>query len=981
MNSSTFSSRRPSKTTGSALVITLAVLVLMSIMVISLSDIMRVERGSAYSHLEKERAEMLAELGTSVVTARLRKETGDTTRNWISEPGQIVASTPSGGSNKLIDPPIPLSSGAPETVKANYAQAYLRPAELNVPTFDTVTTDTVPPHLISNQEDPNQPGQGKAVSMAVRWVYVRKDGTEDPAELPDLTNKINPVVGRYAYWTDDESCKVNYNLAWTRSLDNPNPPSHPTKINLPTLFSEDANSEAKAKTLHFFDPTGKQTVPAVVSNVSVYRGFSRFFFHTPENARQAAQTGNGVDSTMLSDLLKAKFSVTHYNQDPDTTFFNEPRIVLTTQPALAGWTKVKGTSTWVGTNGLPWIRGQYDPTRTGTPIFLNIASLDASGNPLTNLWDPMAVVPATGRTQVDPDQLADVINRINLYLKRTDWPIASTNNTSFQAKYYSGYTPPADAERLTQIALNIINYVRSKECAGDPVTGAMVPIRGEKKVGQNFVMMDVATSVDSYIGITRSPKITEMGMWVSNTPSKITPDPTAPTDSTRSTYDYPAKAKIEVYLPPNFGLAQIDLTKLTWYTSWTSVNSSTVIAAAPGDATIKAGGASSEVLKPDLTPAANGILVAGAYAYISRPVTVSFKGPRPANPSDIALRFAISLAHRLDVAPLGDAAPCTIDAPNVTEQNMSSIEVDDPRVNTYKGDWQRATHNSFGLVNGVSSIGKPPGGYVPKQDVNGAGVITDVSLVMPAPPGTTGTTLSANPTGVMGSSGELGYIHTGMESMAKAGVPWRTLHLQPDSTQALPDWAFMDLFTVPVDVPIDPTTGLPDTHVQAVYSPHGNTKAGRVNMNAKPEPFDIDRQDPLVAVFENATYDATHLTQRLTHDQAVTIAKAVYSRNQWSTKGKAYGYADGYDSPGEVVEVKGVAEGGEESEQLVREIANLITARGGAFSIYTVGQAVKQTPNQTLIVTGEQRSQTMVERYSDKTGIHFKPVFFRSLTP
>jgi hypothetical protein len=249
---------------------------------------------------------------------------------------------------------------------------------------------------------------------------------------------------------------------------------------------------------------------------------------------------------------------------------------------------------------------------------------------------------------------------------------------------------------------------------------------------------------------------------------------------------------------------------------------------------------------------------------------------------------------------------------------------------------------------------------------------------MPAPPGTTGTSLSANPTGVVASSGELGFIHTGMESTRGAGIPWRTLHLQPDNTQALPDWAFMDLFTVPADIPPD-VAGKPSP--RAIYSPHKTGTAGRVNMNAKPEPFDPDREDPLIAVFEGATYDATDLTKKLSNSEAKKKAEAVYKRKPLATNGRQYGYQNGYDSPGEVVEMQGIADGGEESEQLVREIANLITARGGVFSIYTVGQALKQTTTNTLIVTGEQRQQAMIERYSDTAGVHFRPVFFRSLTP
>lgn len=57
--------------------------------------------------------------------------------------------------------------------------------------------------------------------MPVEWIYILKDGTTGAL---DDTNKFisssnieataaNPIVGRVAFWTDDESCKVNINTA------------------------------------------------------------------------------------------------------------------------------------------------------------------------------------------------------------------------------------------------------------------------------------------------------------------------------------------------------------------------------------------------------------------------------------------------------------------------------------------------------------------------------------------------------------------------------------------------------------------------------------------------------------------------------------------------------------------------------------------------------------------------------------------------
>lgn len=48
------------------------------------------------------------------------------------------------------------------------------------------------------------------IPMPVKWLYVLKDGTIGPASLG---TEENPIVGRTAFWSDDETCKLNINTA------------------------------------------------------------------------------------------------------------------------------------------------------------------------------------------------------------------------------------------------------------------------------------------------------------------------------------------------------------------------------------------------------------------------------------------------------------------------------------------------------------------------------------------------------------------------------------------------------------------------------------------------------------------------------------------------------------------------------------------------------------------------------------------------
>lgn len=183
----------------------------------------------------------------------------------------------------------------------------------------------------------------------------------------------------------------------------------------------------------------------------------------------------------------------------------------------------------------------------------------------------------------------------------------------------------------------------------------------------------------------------------------------------------------------------------------------------------------------------------------------------------------------------------------------------------------------------------------------------------------------------------------------------------------------MDIFTAPISPP--------NAFNIYIYAPHTNSFGGRVNLNSAPQPFNLARTAPLAAVLQNNTFDSS-ITNTLGFSTAQTKANNIFYKIK-AAGGKLYGYTNAYVSPGEVVEIAGIADGGEKSEELVRQIMNLVTTRGNVFSVYTIGQAIKQTPDGKLVITAQQRVQAMVERYLDpaKNEVRFAPVYFRNLSP
>ncbi len=977
MKAASFPSRHRSGRRGAALVVVRFFIVLITVIGVGFLESSRMDRAASSSHFERMRATNFAREGVESIVATLRRETTDKKRNWISSPGLlIVPEEPDVDPEQMrLRTDVFLSSGTSQ-LPANIDLA-LRPPNLNIQTFADPSTPT---YLLTDRKDPS----GKPREMNLRWVYVRRDGTYDlpdpnlpigtaladnqrnlPTEQPDLTNKTNPIFGRFAYWADDESSKLNYNLAWSRSAANVNPPAHPTRVSLMALTGM---TGSLADEIHHFvtKPDGS------TGNKVDYEKIANRFFNSPTDARS-------LSSAAASVLEQNKFEVTHYNHDPDTTFFNEPRIVLTTQKR--------------------WARGRP---------FLDI--LKNPGTDTTNGADPGTV------NTIDPEKLETVIKKLVNpqyptvsgeepgYLQRIDWPMVSVPS-SFQQKYFAGNVP-----RLTAFALNIIDYVRSAESAATLVE----PIRGivdsEGKYGSKKKGSFVADFADGAIrgrdetfkGLTRSLFITEQGVWVSKTPE------TAGVNAGRYKY----KFFTEIHLPetggvPSVNVASIDSSKqlyLYLYEPNATTTKNADGATIPLYYSETGVGLQGKWFRIDANTAQDGktVLEKGKYLTLictayriasSRPTTINLRtalvlagkstNPTPADPG----------TPRLEVAPVGqpgsapnaEALSYKIDAVATAEGAITTFAVDDPRVNTVAKDWnfKGQKMNTFGGANGDRSTLGNPSSATPQQDTDAARKITDAGMRTRAKKGDT-----ANKDGLVESPGELGFIHTGIEVRSRVanarGVPWRTLRLQPNSQgpTVVPDWAFMDLFTVPVNVP---TAGEP------VFAPHKSSTGGRVNMNAMASPFDMERITPLAAVFLGASKDWQNPNDTVTTEEAFALAGNIYAGTlaDGAIKGQQYGRTDAYDSPGEIVEIKGVADNGEASEELVRQIANLITARGNVFSIYSVGQALKQTPNGELVVTAEQRQHVIVERYLLNKGtadtaddsVAIRTVYFRDLMP
>ena len=1003
---------------GSALVVTLLFVVICTLVVVGFLDSVRIERAVAGTHFERARAATFAREGIERTVATLRRETVDPPkkpseldaafqirkRNWISQPGALIVAADPPADQKQLQTIIPLSSGppSPEFLARTDLDPVLQPPNLNV---QTLVDQNPPAYLITDRRDADT---GEPAAMRLRWIYVRADGTEELSaageaiEAPRTSDRANPIVGRFAYWADDESSKINYNLAWKRNppdTKTPNPAheAHPSRINLMGLTLPEG---------------GQLTEPMadVVRNFTV-KDPARYF-NSHADARQAsAQILDAQERDRFVQMLEFnKFELTHYNHDPDTTFFGEDRILLTTRRELV----------------------PKNPDGTYARKFLNILRDDLPPEQL----DPGILEHIAGGQQdwgadknggiLLPNKFDAAVRTVMRYISEKKWPLSPTgSDVSFKQKYYPG-TTDIDGQ-LGQIAVNIIDYVRAKESR----TLIIPPLRFATAPDGRLTLHAASAygGANSFQGICRAPYLTEMQTYVEmNSVGPPTPKPVGwPNDAAgqpmklhRTTF------KSEFFLPPNYGFIKdgkevgIDLVpdisvrpavgSEGWFVTWTetrdqsvakywfhSPNGQMVLMQSHGTNAVR-------IMKGDLDGDGpnKSVLNPGTFVVVtkvfyrdkpwSQRSTLGIRGVlyRGGSGTDGLLAAPLNRWPRVNIGTQTGAIPYPISDPSkVLIDDAVSLESDDPRCNIHPRDWKlaRTGRHTLGGKNSWLSVGNKTLGIQPQQDTDADGKISDFSFYMPPPRGE-GINDKTQADGRLTSIAELGYIHTG--NNAKVGsTPWRSIRLQPNNygdSKTLPDWAFMDLFAVP---------NIGATGPQPILTPHGTSVGGRINVNSHVEPFGkLVRDRGLVALLTGAQ----HLKSPA---DAEKIATNIYNRTLASgaNPGKIYGYpwhavtgaeaSNAFDTPGEICEIKGVADGGEKSENLVREIASLVTARGSVFSIYTIGQALKQTPQGRLIVTGEQRQQAIIERYIDNRGtpestddeVRFRSIYFRTLTP
>ena len=419
---------------GVALVIVLGMLVLVAVLVIAFLSSVATELKSAKSYASGSDARQLADSAVNIVISQIQDATTTPTLAWASQPGMIRTYDNTGAAvaayklyssgllqiNSSSTPPINtfnpianLSNEIPDTWAAS-TDVYTdlnKPvtvgsgasAKTHYPIIDAgaVATGQGVTTALSGGSAPiegcylnatpasvtTSPTQTNPIPMPVQWLYVLKDGSIhaiDPTTkkiagttLPDGT--LNPIIGRVAYWTDDETCKVNVNTAsegtfWSppwadglggtasyeRNLNSSSPvsnefqryPGHPAMTSLSPIFpplASELNADGTTKDsykqrIYNIIPrvmgggsksgtvaVGGATAPLVPDNERLFASVDEFMFNlAPPAGTPPSRQVNNPSSTSLSqdDIEKTRFFLTANSRAPEVNLFNKPRVSL-----------------------------------------------------------------------------------------------------------------------------------------------------------------------------------------------------------------------------------------------------------------------------------------------------------------------------------------------------------------------------------------------------------------------------------------------------------------------------------------------------------------------------------------------------------------------------------------------------------------------------------------------------------------------------
>jgi hypothetical protein len=329
---------------GAVLVITLLVIVVLAVAAVAFMQNTSAERQTARSQGSQYRAQLAAEAGAAAAmgtVADLITRYPDSVTVWQNIGGGPVNGTSNeatvlyfrataGNSNVGASPAafgdqvalwtIPLVSRTNTPTTLNTSPVALASIVSSVPLVSGVTTNLNATNAVWTEpfigrRTTTNPG---APVTAGQWIYLTKFGGP--------TNATNPYVARFAYWIEDESFKVNVNVATNGLRGTASLGLGPDEIRIDGAWRAstnasltNANAAAAINDRSSFGPSGYPTVRSAVfpalGNTANITNTAEFRFLTTTHSAGLDLSRGGFKRFDINELVRGGASAYRLNAD------------------------------------------------------------------------------------------------------------------------------------------------------------------------------------------------------------------------------------------------------------------------------------------------------------------------------------------------------------------------------------------------------------------------------------------------------------------------------------------------------------------------------------------------------------------------------------------------------------------------------------------------------------------------------------------
>lgn len=394
---------------GAALVIVILLVSMLMMLILAFFSISRLERRASRAYAQTVETNVLSDSALNAVIAQLRQATSGlgTTQTWASQPGMIRRYDDSGdlvGAYKLYSSDTMVEGGGfdpeSEVPPGDWADDPGQWVDLNEPVgvdqdadgnFDRLVYPIVDPESIGavkGFEVDNAPGASdeQPVPMPVKWLYALQDGTlvapsstsGDEVKISEAS-ALNPIVGRVAFWADDECAKININTAsvgtfwdlprtnstFENNYANSQPvkgefqryTGHPAMTSLGPILGNwlgDPDTARTSRQRESIIAKYNKLTPRIQSGGSnsgsrevtqntppidlsrdrdrLYASVDEYVFDASELSGDIRDKNSGMDisgtDSVRDVVAKTRFFLTAHSQAPEVNLFNQPRLCL-----------------------------------------------------------------------------------------------------------------------------------------------------------------------------------------------------------------------------------------------------------------------------------------------------------------------------------------------------------------------------------------------------------------------------------------------------------------------------------------------------------------------------------------------------------------------------------------------------------------------------------------------------------------------------